>query len=495
MPGQVDRWVVNMLRSGKSSCRRRIKAAIVGGGISGLSSAYFLLANAEERGIDIDLTIFESTNELGGAIRTVCYEGAVLELGPECFVSTKPAVMEIARDLLFDSRILAQAQRQTFIVENSDFCEIPEGLLSMNPKIPAFLKSSLFSCRAKMRMAVEPFIGRRAEVHDESVADFLKRRFGAEFLERLAEPLIGGLYGTDLSQLSAKSTMPHLVGLESTHGSVVLGMLKDRLRQTIERNRAQTLAKSNAGTMSTFDKGMGVLVEELKSCLKGRVRIVNSRVAGLWREESSDRWLIRTSDQIEESCDVVVMAVPAPVASKLLSSVDESLSSYLSSIKYSSPTVMSLIYDPSCFARPLKGSGFLVPKRLRRSVRACTFSSNKFKRETAANRVVLRVSCNAADSASTADDLSESVGAELRKYLHITGDPLFTVLTRHESAIPQFAPGHQHLLGLIERRKTLLPNFALVGNAYGGMGVSDCVMRAKQESERIAASLSSLAVV
>lgn len=483
-----------MLSSFTSSGGGRVKVAIVGGGISGLSSAYFLLGEAEKRGIDIDLTIFESTNELGGAIRSVCHEGVVLDLGPECFVSTKPAVMEIARDLLFDSRIIAQAQRQTFIADSSGLCEIPEGLLSMNPKIPAFLKSRLFSYRAKVRMAAEPFIGKRAGAHDESVAVFLKRRFGAEFLERLAEPLIGGLYGTDPSRLSARSTMPHLVGLESTHGSVVLGMLKDRLRQTIEHDRVQTLAKSNAGTMSTFDKGMGVLVEELKSSLKGRVRIVNCKIASIWRQERSGRWLLRTSDRIEEQSDVVVIAVPAPVASQLLASVDESLSSYLSSIKYSSPTVISLIYDRSSFANHLKGSGFLVPKRLRRSVRACTFSSNKFKRETAANRVVLRVSCNAADSGSTDDELQESVCAELKKYLNITGDPLFAILTRHERAIPQFAPGHQHLLELIESRKTRLANFALVGNAYGGMGVSDCVMRAQQESERIADCLSSLVV-
>ncbi len=478
----------------RPGCRSSFRVAIIGGGISGLSSAYYLLREAGKHGIEIDVTIFERKTELGGVIKTICHAGSVLDLGPECFVSTKPAVMEIARHLGFESRILGQSQRRTFIAGESDLCEIPEGLLSMKPKIPAFLRSRLLSLRAKARMAVEPLIRKREEAHDESVSDFLSRRFGAEFLERLAEPLIGGLYGTDPAMLSARSTMPHLVGLETAHGSVVAGMLKERLMQRIEPDRSSRLEKSNAGTMSTFDDGMAVLVEELQSSLDGHARIVNSKVVGLLLDGGAGKWRVITSDQMQEQFDVVIMAVPAPVASKLLSSVDGCLASSLSSIKYSSPAIVSFIYDRAVFAEPLMGSGFLVPKRLRRSVRACTFSSNKFKRRSEASGVVLRASCNVLEPLATDDEIKEMAASELKQYLNILGDPSFSILRRHESAIPQFSPGHENLLELIEKRKAALPNFALVGNAYGGMGVSDCVMRARQESERIASRLSSLVV-
>ncbi len=393
--------------------------------------------------------------------------------------------MDIASELALDSRIIAQAERRTFIADSSELCEIPEGLLSMNPKIPAFLKSRIFSFRAKARMAAEPLIVPGACAGDESVADFLVRRFGREFLERLAEPLIGGLYGTDPSMLSAKATMPHLVGLESAHGSVVVGMLIDRCRQLIEQDRMRTLAKSSAGTMSTFDGGMGVLVDRLKACLASRARIVNSRVVSLCRDGGASKWLIESADRQRECFDAIIVALPAPAAARLLHSVDESLSSALSSIKYSSPVVVSLVFKQTAFAKPLVGSGFLVPRRIRRTVRACTFSSNKFKRESTGEYVVLRASCNVADAKKSDEEIVLSVVDELKDYLKIVGEPVFSIVARHDNAIPQFAPGYEDLLELIERRKAALPNFALAGNAFGGMGVSDCVMRAQKESARL----------
>ena len=483
---------MNTLNSIKPKSCNRVKVAIVGGGISGLSSAYFLLRDARTHGVDIEPTIFEARAELGGAIRTVNHDGLVLDQGPECFVSTKPAVIEIARELNFDSKIIGQAQRKTFIAGDSNLCEIPEGLLSMSPKIAAFLKSRLFSLQAKARMAAEPFVRPRCGSKDESVANFLLRRFGPEFLEKLAEPMIGGLYGTDPSMLSARSTMPHLVALESEHGSVIFGMLKDRLRQRIERDRMRTLAKSSAGTMSTFDEGMAVLVDELRTYLHGRSRIVYSKVDALWRDARAGKWIIKSADQAQERFDAVVIALPAPDAVKLLLRVDETLSFALSSIKYSSPVVVSLTFDETAFVKPLIGSGFLVPKQLRRTVRACTFSSNKFKRVMSKERSVLRASCNVADHQRSDAEITSSVVAELREYLGSFAEPQLSIVTRHESAIPQFAPGHGSLLESIEKRKEMLPNFALVGNAYGGMGVSDCVMRASNESERLLEQLATL---
>lgn len=453
--------------------------------MSGLSCAYFLLREAKTRGVRVEPTIFEARSDLGGVVKTVRHGGLVLDMGPECFVSTKPAVGEIARELHFDSRIITQAERRTFIAEASALREVPEGLLSMNPNIPALLMSRLFSSRAKVRLAAEPLIRRGNNSGDESVADFVSRRFGIEFLERLAEPLIGGLYGADPSMLSAKASMPHLVGLEIAHGSVFVGMAKDRCRQLIEHDRQRTLAKSNAGTMSTFDGGMGVLVDELKASLGTRVRIINSQVVFLCRYGGANKWLIGSRDRKKEWFDAIMIALPGPAAAPLLFSVDESLSCALSSIKYSSPAVVSMVFEQAALAEPLKGSGFLVPKSIRRSVRACTFSSNKFRREQTREHVVLRASCNVADAKSSDEEIKLAAVDELRDYLKILEEPIFSIVARHENAIPQFAPGYENLLALIERRKAALPGFALVGNAFGGMGVSDCVMRARLESERL----------
>lgn len=475
--------VEQLIDSRNSKHSEKKKIAIIGGGISGLSSAYFLLAEAERHGLDVDLTLFEAKKELGGVIKTMHQDGVVLDMGPECFVSSKPSVIDLAQELKIGSRILPQAERQTFIASNAKLCAIPPGLLSMNPDIPAFLASDLFSARAKARMAIEPLVQRGQKADDESVSAFLTRRFGEEFLHKLAVPLIGGLYGTDPALLSASATMPLLIGLEADHGSVILGMIKNRLRQFIACDRKSASAKSNAGPMSTFDNGMSVLVEELKSRLLDRVKIEEAEIVSL--VSHLNKWQIVASDDIQWQFDAVVLAVPAIAAAKLLASVDRTLSDRLCSIKYSSATVLSLVFDRSAFSDTLTGSGFLVAKEENLTIRACTFSSNKFKRANQRNKIVMRVSCNVRDRSIRDEQIKAAAIADLNRYLNICKSPEMSFVARHQNAIPQFAPGHSQLIAEIEERKSRIPYLALAGNAYAGMGVSDCIMRAENECHRL----------
>lgn len=470
------------------------KVAIVGGGISGLSAAYFLLQEADLKGVEIDLTILECSGSVGGSIKTFRYKDTVLDLGPECFVATKPAVVELSGSLGIDSRIVTQTQRKTFIAVDSVLCGIPDGLFSMNPKIADLLTSNLFSPSGKLRMAGELFVRRRIESTDESLAGFVERRFGREFLERIAEPIVGGLYGTTPESLSARSTLPYLVGLERNHGSVIWGMLSE-LTDRKKREAGQTRIKGEPkrkGTMATFDQGMAVLVEELRKRIAGRCKLVSAAVESI-QPGGKTGWQIYCSNTMNFEADAVVVALPASAASTILAKTDKVLSDSLSSIKYSSPIVVNLIYDQNAFSKQLIGSGFLVPRKERGIVRACTFSSNKFKRKVADDQVVLRASLDTSMDPCPAmqsdDQIQKAVAADLKKYLSTRNDPIFSMVTRHKKAIPQFAPGHQDLLDGIERRQEQFSNLALIGNAYGGMGVADCVARAKQECQRIAANL------
>lgn len=485
--------ILNRLVSNKNSanCKR---VAIVGGGISGLSAAYFLLQEADLKGAEIDLIILESSGSVGGSIKTFRYKETVLDLGPECFVATKPAVLELSENLGIDSRIVTQAQRKTFIAVDSVLYGIPDGLFSMNPKIADLLTSNLFSPSGKLRMAGELFVSRRIESTDETLADFVERRFGREFLERIAEPIVGGLYGTTPESLSARSTLPYLVGLELSHGSVIRGMLTE-LTNRKKREASHAIIKGDLqkkGTMATFDQGMVVLVEELKKHIAGRCKLVSAEVESIQPGEKKG-WQIHCSNTMNFESDAVVVALPASAASTVLAKTDKVLSDNLSLIRYSSPIVVNLIYDQNAFSKQLIGSGFLVPRKERGIVRACTFSSNKFKRNVGDDQVVLRASLDTSMDPCPAmqsdDQIQKAVAADLKKYLSTRNDPIFSMVTRHKKAIPQFAPGHQDLLDGIERRQEQFSNLALIGNAYGGMGVADCVARAKQECQRIAANL------
>lgn len=474
--------------SSSASNQYATKIAVVGGGISGLTAAYSLLRFAEERGLSFDITLFEPRTNLGGVIQTVRQDDVVMDLGPECFVSSKPAVLDLAEDLGIESRIICQSNRKTYISKGAELHSLPEGL--SKEQITSFASSNLISMPGKLRMALEALISRSNHSSDESVADFISRRFGHECLEQLAEPLIGGLYGSDPEMLSARSTIPTLVALEQAYGSVLVGMLKKMRKQSATQPPAA--AKMS---MSSFDQGMIVLVEQLKSYLERRCTFISKEVTSIEQGKYGRAWDVYWLNGLKQ-VDAVVVAAPASKAAPIVLKVDRFLAMTLHSIKYSSPIVVNLIYDRELVRHSLDGSGFLVPRNERRTIRACTFSSSKFRHRSTPDKALIRVSLNTLRIPGLNDlsdrDVAAVVANDLSGYLGISKQPMSVVVTRHQTAIPQFAPGHDAIVREIERRISKLDNFALVGNAYAGMGVSDCVARAQKEAARLADSLSSI---
>lgn len=451
-----------------------------------MSAAFYLLRFSQKLGLNIDLTLVEKSDSLGGVFKSTKFNGINLDLGPECFLTSKPAVLDLANDLGIGSQILKQSERKTFIASDSHLSQIPAGLFSLTPQLKELATSDLFSFSGKLRMAMEPFVFKREVLTDESVAQFIERRFGKELLEKLAEPMINGLYGMNPENISAQLTMPLLTSLERKHGSVINGLCTAAIKRQ-EIVGLPSLSRTDCkGSMATFAKGMTALVDEISKYILGKCQLINAKVDAVTTSNAGMSWQIQLADKATIDADAVLIALPAASAGKTLLQTDRCLSGYLQSVPYSSPIIVSLVYDNKVIETKSLGSGFLIQRKTRQIIRACTFSSNKFKRPDYQEKLVLRISTDTSQANGKADDeVKQAVIEDLKRFVRIEAEPLFSVVERHDEAIPQFAPGHGHLLKEIELRANRFRNLGLAGNAFGAIGVADCIKKARDESHKL----------
>jgi oxygen-dependent protoporphyrinogen oxidase len=453
---------------------RRI--VVIGGGISGLAAANRLV----ELNPSLDLTLIEASDRLGGTLQTDEHEGFLLERGPDSFISEKPEAVALAKRLGLESRLIETNpdHRRSFIVRNGRLRPVPEGFQLLAPsRIWPFLTTDIFSVMGKARMAADLVLPRRTTngVADESLSSFVRRRLGREALERMAQPMIGGIYTADPETLSLRATLPRFLDMERDHRSLILAMLR--------KGRAE---KGTSGAryslFLSFDRGMEVLVRALGKC---EVRL-NTRVVAIERDQETR---IRTDQGDTIYADGIVLAVPAYIAGQLLTEINQPLASQLNRINYASTATINLAYRRDAIRHPLDGFGFVVPFVEKRSLIACTFSSVKFPGRAPENQVLLRAFVGGALQpdmfALDESQMLERVESDLRELLGITRKPLFAKVSKWERSMPQYEVGHLERVAAIENELAQLPNLQLAGNAYRGAGIPDCIRSGETAAERL----------
>jgi oxygen-dependent protoporphyrinogen oxidase len=441
---------------------------IIGGGISGLAAAHHLSEH-------VHVTLLEASPRLGGTIQTEHRDGFLLERGPDSFISEKPQALALAKRLGLESRLVQTNEqfRRSFIVRDGRLRAVPEGFQLLAPsRLWPFITSDIFSLAGKARMAADLLLPRKSTngTNDESLASFVRRRLGVEALERMAQPMVGGIYTADPETLSLRATLPRFLDMERKHRSLILAMLR--------QGRAQKIGTSGArySLFLSFDRGMQVLVDALAQQIKADVRL-NTRAIGLKRAGTA--WTITTSDGDELRADAICLALPAYTAASLLTDVHETLAEKLKRIKYASTATINFAYRRSAIAHPLNGFGFVVPFVEQRSLLACTFSSVKFSGRAPDGHVLLRAFAGGALQpeifALDEDDMRVRVETSLRELLGITEDPLFVEVAKWKDSMPQYEVGHLERLYEIEKLVSELPGLSLAGNAYRGAGIPDCI--------------------
>ncbi len=475
-----------------------MRIAIIGGGIAGLAAA-FELEKARGTGTEVEYALFEARERLGGSLASEMVDGAVLERGPDSFLTEKPAAAELCRELGLGDELIPSndVARKTYVVVHNRLVALPDGLMFLVPtKLLPTALTPLFSLSTKARMAMEllhpPSNNGRV---DESVAALVERHYGAEAVDRLADPLLSGIYGGDAAQLSARTVLPRLVEMENKYGSLTRGMLAAH-RQMRARAGGQAAGSGRRAARALFTAlrgGMQQLVDAITARLDPASVHVSTPVSAI--EKDSDGWRVEAGGFIG-IYDALIVASPAWATGVLLRPVDPALAEELSAIPYSSSITVNLIYDEKNLGALPEGFGFLVPPSEGRSMLACTFVHRKFLGRTPPGKAVFRAFLggmkNEALLSETDAALVAIVRRELReilgeKIMGRAGEPEHTQVSRWQQAMAQYAVGHKERIERINAHVAALPGVRLVGNAYDGIGVPDCIRLGRQAARELAA--------
>ena len=462
--------------------------AVVGGGIAGLAAAHRLIETTHERQRPLRVSLLEAGRRLGGSIGTERVDGFVIEAGPDSFISEKPWALQLCERIGFTPRLVRtrDEHRRTYVVHGGALHELPDGFLLLAPtRLWPLATSRLFSWPGKLRMAADLLLPRGPERGDESLGSFVTRRLGREALERVAQPLVGGIYTADPDDLSLAATMPRFLEMERRWRSVIRAMWAQQRRAP-----AATSGRATSGArwslFVSVDDGMQSLVEALAQRLpEGAVRL-NCPVTAVRRDGG---WKIATGDGGRIDADAVILATPAHQSARCIAETDPALAGELRGVPYASSATVSLAYRDAQLPRALDGFGFVVPLVEARSIVACTYSSMKYPGRAPDGYVLLRAFVGGAMQQELFDQddaaMAESVRRELRDLLGITSEPLLTRIHRHPQAMPQYRVGHLERMARIDAALARHPGLALAGNAYRGVGIPDCIHSGELAAELV----------
>jgi oxygen-dependent protoporphyrinogen oxidase len=476
---------------------RAFRLAVIGGGISGLAAAHHALELAEKSRQTVEVELFEAGPRLGGVICTERIGDCLVELGADSFITNKPAAIELCHRLNLEDRLIPTdaAHRQALVLRRGKPVSIPDGFMLMAPsRIWPVLTSPIFSPLGKLRLGLECLVPRRTETGDESVASFVRRRLGAEALDRLVQPLVAGIYTSDPEKLSLEATLPRFIEMERRHGSLIRAARGQRRPE--EGSVAGGAPESGAryGMFASFQNGMSELVDALVRRIEaaGSIRR-DTPIRGLRRSaDTGEGWTLETADGRSLPFDAVVGALPAHRAAALLTTADANLSAALGAIEYASSAIVVTGHRERDVEHPLAASGLVIPAVERRRILSVSFASRKFAGRAPAGQVVLRTFVGGALQPEflqgTDDELVRLVRSELADILGVRGEPLFARVSRHERSMPQYYVGHRDRVAHIRSLLAGHPRLALAGNAFDGVGVPDCVQSGEAAAERVLSS-------
>jgi protoporphyrinogen/coproporphyrinogen III oxidase len=441
----------------------RQKALIIGGGISGLSAAYYLSKAG------IRPTLLERKPRVGGVIQTSVVQGCVLEEGPDGFLGAKPWAMNLIRELGMADQVIGSNDhsRITYIVKKGKLVRMPEGLMMMVPtKIMPIVRTPLLGWGTKIRMGLELLRRPKGPQPDRSVHDFLLDHYGQESIDYLAEPLLAGVYGGDPREMSVNSVLARFVDLESKYGSLTRGALAER----------NPKAAGASPFLQTLKGGLGQLIEALRPSAD----VIHAEAEAV--QQISEGFRVRVRGDWLES-EHVVLATPAHEAP--VGPLNAELSDLLAGIPYSTSITLALGYRKATFDHPLNGHGFLVPKKERKYIFGCTWVGNKFDYRVPDDMVVLRCFLGANAMPLSDEALVGAARAELRSIMGAEAEPVFHNIARWPNSMAQYAVGHEKRVARIEELVRTIPGLYLAGNAYHGIGIPDCVRMGQEAATAI----------
>uniref|UniRef100_A0A7U4DMA6 Coproporphyrinogen III oxidase n=1 Tax=Geobacillus sp. (strain Y4.1MC1) TaxID=581103 RepID=A0A7U4DMA6_GEOS0 len=450
---------------------------IIGGGITGITAAYYLQKAVKERQLPIECKLVEATHRLGGKVQTVVRDGFVIERGPDSFLARKTSAFRLVREVGLENEIVHNATGKSYILVNGKLYPIPGGaIMGIPTQIGPFITTRLFSPLGKLRAAFDFILPPTKAEGDLSLGQFFRRRLGDEVVDNLIEPLLSGIYAGDIDQMSLMATFPQFFQIEQKYGSLVLGA----------KRTAPKAQKERKGAFQTLKTGLQSLVDEVEKRMEQGSVIKGVRVERVWREGTGYR--LRLSNGDIWKADSIIVAAPH-------SSVPAMFADYpffepFQSIPSTSVATVALAFPESAIEQDIDGTGFVVSRRNDYTITACTWTHKKWPHTAPDGKALLRCYVGRPGDEEIVeqsdDEIVRVVMDDLSKIMRISGRPELIAISRWKEAMPQYNVGHKERLAKIKTHMDAeLPGVFLAGSSYEGLGLPDCIDQGENAVKKV----------
>ncbi|WP_066068385.1 protoporphyrinogen oxidase [Neobacillus soli] len=450
------------------------KIIIIGGGIAGLTSAFYLQKAVQEHKLPIDIKLIEASHRLGGKMQTVVKDGYTIERGPDSFLARKTSMIRLAKEVGMDSQLVPNSTGKSYVLVNEKLHSMPGGsIMGIPTEIRPFMTTNLFSIPGKLRAVADFLLPRSESGKDQSLGEFFRRRLGNEVVENLIEPLLSGIYAGDIDQLSLMSTFPQFYEVEQKYRSLILGMKKTTPSQPKKPDGEE---KPKGGAFLTFKTGLQSFAEAIEAKLDPKSILKGHRVDKILKDGKKYELFLNNGETLV--ADTIISATPHKVTQAMFS--EYSFFDPFKSVPSTSVATVALAFPEEAIKTDIDGTGFVVSRNGDYSITACTWTHKKWAHSTPKGKVLLRCYVGRAGD-ETIVDLSDDriikiVLDDLKKTMDITMEPDFAIVSRWKNSMPQYTVGHkQRLETILKHVKAELPGVFLAGASYGGVGVPDCI--------------------
>lgn len=459
------------------------KIVIVGGGITGLSAAYYLNKAINENDLPYKIKLVEASERLGGKIKTVRRDGFTIERGPDSFLARKQSAVELIKELGLEKNLIRNATGQAYVLVGKKLHKIPQGFFMGVPmSIRPLLFSSLFSPKGKARAMMDLILSKGKEVDDQELGSFFRRRFGNELVDYLIEPLLSGIYSGDIDKMSLMATFPNFYHLEQKYGSLIKGLQNVMPKPNRKDN------KKKEGAFYALNSGFESLVEAFKRHLPQEMMMIGCAVDHIEKKESYYHLLL--SDGTVEKADAIVITTPHQTLPKMFSQYR--FLDTLEDMPSTSVANVALAFNEKDVKNSVNGTGFVISRKSNYRMTACTWTDKKWPGTAPDGKVLLRSYVGRPDDQEVVhlsdDEIVQIVLHDLKKSktIKIKGDPLFSVITRFKNVMPQYTVGHvERINNIREKLNSELQGVFIAGSSYEGVGVPDCIDQGKKAVEEV----------
>ncbi|WP_313800577.1 protoporphyrinogen oxidase [Cytobacillus sp.] len=458
------------------------KVIIIGGGITGLATAYYLQKEAREKGLSLDVKLVEATQRLGGKIQTVVKDGFVIERGPDSFLARKQSAARLAKEVGMENELIRNTAGKSFVLARERLHPMPGGsIMGIPTQIAPFITTGLFSFPGKIRAAADFVLPRSNARKDQALGEFFRRRLGDEVVENLIEPLLSGIYAGDIDQLSLMSTFPQFYQVEQKYRSLILGMKKSTPSQP-----KSTGEKKDKGMFLTFKTGLQSFIDAIEEKLEPSSVLKGVRVVGI--DKNEDEYELELENGEVLTADSVVLSVPHHITPSLFK--HHRLFDAFKEMPSTSVATVALAFPKEAIEKDIEGTGFVVSRNSDYTITACTWTHKKWPHAAPDGKVLLRCYVGRPGDEAvvdvTDDEMVNIVLNDLNKTMNITMAPDFAVVSRWKDSMPQYTVGHKERIDNVMNELTAeLSGVYVAGSSYDGLGMPDCIDQGENAVQQV----------